>query len=736
MKLKIFIALSLFCILKGFGQFSYSFQALSGAFTPNAGPTVVHSSGVDDALSAAINIGFTFNYACVNYTQFKVSTNGVMFLGAGAVGSNLTNNLNTSSDRPAIAPLWDDLATGTGGSVNYRLTGAAPNRILTVEWLNMEWSYSASNPVISFQVKLYETSNRIDFVYRQEAAAVVVNGASIGLGHTTSGVFYSLDGTGASPNAVFGSETTNLSTKPATNQIYRWDLQSCTAPVPSGTAIATPNSSCVAFVTSLNVSGSTNGCGATYQWQSAPALAGPYSNIGGATGATHNANVSTTTYFRRITTCGASTATSNVASATVGSVTIPCSLSSYASSTVAYNFNAFVGTVLPTTDDVLFSAVSQFGFPFCFSGQQFSGGYVSSNSTFVFDAVPCYPNILAMPGGVSAAPGIGTGWSIATAAPTPSSTTPRNAILGPWHDINPGTGGTMRMATLGAAPNRSFVVSFENIPMFSCTTLSFTGQIKLMETTNAIQIHIGNKPLCSGWNSGQAIMGLHSYDGNTYIPPVNMVAHNAPTQWTMVNTAYSFTSSCPSQSICGVILPNEFKNLYGQQVDGINKLWWETNEDNNTKEYIVERSDDAIAFNQIHIESSGKGEKYLYNDNTFKRGGVSYYRVTAVALNGKTSTTSIYAIYSTEDPVLVGRIYPNPSFDQIYIDVTGRGAISNCKFNMYDQLGRKVISMDYNIEFGKNTIEMDIQELNKGIYILEIIADEKTVISKQKFSRY
>ena len=113
-------------------QINYVFTASGGAFAANTTPTVVHAAGVDDAISAVINIGFTFRYGCVNYTQFKVTSNGVMFLGSTAAGSNAGNNLNTSTDRPAIAPLWDDLATGAAGNVNYKVTGVAGARILTV----------------------------------------------------------------------------------------------------------------------------------------------------------------------------------------------------------------------------------------------------------------------------------------------------------------------------------------------------------------------------------------------------------------------------------------------------------------------------------------------------------------------------------------------------------------------------------------------------------------------------
>ena len=40
-----------------------------------------------------------------------------------------------------------------------------------------------------------------------------------------------------------------------------------------------------------------------------------------------------------------------------------------------------------TTDDVLFTTIVNFGFPFCFGGSQYWGGYVASNGAFVFDGI-------------------------------------------------------------------------------------------------------------------------------------------------------------------------------------------------------------------------------------------------------------------------------------------------------------------------------------------------------------
>lgn len=309
-------------------QLSYTFTAVSGTYTANATPTTIHSTSVDDQISAAINIGFTFNYACSNYTQVRVSSNGWLTFNTAYTGSDAYNDLNTGSNKPAIAPLWDDLATSSSSSsVNYKLTGSAPNRIFTIEWSQMRWYYSSSNNVISFQCKLYETTNVIEFIYTQGGSAVSSGSASIGLSGNTSGDFYSLNGTGASPTASTVTETTTLNTKPANGQIYRWTPGgNCSGTPTGGTANASPTtiSSCASPTTTLTLTGGSTGCGLTYQWQSAPAAAGPWTNISGATNTSYTANPASNTYYRVVTTCTNSGLSANSSSVLVTvTITIP-----------------------------------------------------------------------------------------------------------------------------------------------------------------------------------------------------------------------------------------------------------------------------------------------------------------------------------------------------------------------------------------------------------------------------
>lgn len=203
------------------GQISYTFTSTTSTYASVSGGSTIIGNGNNNALSSSTDIGFTFVYGCNSYTQFKASSNGWMSLGTAASSSRSTNDLTTTGNGPILAPLWDDLETNSSSSgVRYRTTGTAPNRVLTVEWRNMLWNRNADDPVITFQVKLYETSNVVEFIYNREAEGVDNGSASIGLnGGSSNTDFYSVNGSGV---VTYGTETNNINTKPATNRVYRW----------------------------------------------------------------------------------------------------------------------------------------------------------------------------------------------------------------------------------------------------------------------------------------------------------------------------------------------------------------------------------------------------------------------------------------------------------------------------------------------------------------------------------
>lgn len=207
----------------------YTFTPSSGTFTPLAGATVITpvSGDSDDGRFSPVPIGFTFRFDGTDFTQVSACTNGWMSFPTATNFARINTLDGTigGPNRPFVAPFFDDHDM-VSGSVSYLTTGASPNRIFTMQWLNARWDYLGTAPAISFQVKLYETTNRVQFIYRQEAGAIAMDpnsfGASIGLAGTTtgSGQYLSLNNPGAAPTASSTAETLNISTKPATGQIY------------------------------------------------------------------------------------------------------------------------------------------------------------------------------------------------------------------------------------------------------------------------------------------------------------------------------------------------------------------------------------------------------------------------------------------------------------------------------------------------------------------------------------
>ncbi len=207
--------------------------------------------------------------------------------------------------KAVLFPLWDDLA-GDLGEASYSTTGAAPNRIFTFQFKNWQWNYGASGPVISFQVKLYETTNVIEYVYRPETNSINGSfvGASIGIADDASVANYlSVNGSTATATASSTTFTTNISSKPANGQIFRFspppDCSTGTFPATAAASVF-PASVCLSGNVTLSISTAMPVVSnLKYQWQSSPTGAAPWTSINApANLPTYSATVSTPTYFR------------------------------------------------------------------------------------------------------------------------------------------------------------------------------------------------------------------------------------------------------------------------------------------------------------------------------------------------------------------------------------------------------------------------------------------------------
>ncbi|GAB3860337.1 hypothetical protein GCM10028822_38070 [Hymenobacter terrigena] len=249
--------------------------------------TAISTANTDDANSAAQNIGFTFNYNGTAFTQFVLNTNGLIRLGSAApsvanmFGVYETGQTATGVDPIAstnaadvnlIMPFNFDLTAGTG-TPEYRVTttGTSPNRVCTIQWKNVSDKSGTSRlsqyANFSFQTKLYETSNRIEFVYGTATASAntaisrfpsvgikgsgSANGQTVLANKTTGAAAWS---TTTFISGVYSGTTHNFNSTalPDAGRTYRFDTGTPVVPTPpanddcANAVTLTPGATCTA----------------------------------------------------------------------------------------------------------------------------------------------------------------------------------------------------------------------------------------------------------------------------------------------------------------------------------------------------------------------------------------------------------------------------------------------------------------------------------------------------------
>ncbi|HEU5434860.1 MAG TPA: PKD domain-containing protein, partial [Telluria sp.] len=141
----------------------------------------------DDRAAGPFPIGFAFKYYGNTYTQFYVTTNGlVQFVSP----TSAYNNGCLPSLSNTILAFWDDLRTDVSGQpsgkIEYQTIGQASERKLVVQWTN-QFFFGSNLPMGTFQVVLSEGSNEVKLQYRYLREAQSMGGsATIGIQGSTS----------------------------------------------------------------------------------------------------------------------------------------------------------------------------------------------------------------------------------------------------------------------------------------------------------------------------------------------------------------------------------------------------------------------------------------------------------------------------------------------------------------------------------------------------------------------
>lgn len=145
--------------IMGRSQLEYNFTYRKDIFRPLVGTII--DFGSNDYADVELPVGFNFTYEGSSVNQVRVGKKGWVQLDNTFDGS-VSNTLKNSAITEILAPLWDNsMTTDELSTIIYTVKSSSPTRVFSIEWRNVLLDGKRQN----FQVKLYETSNIIEFWY-------------------------------------------------------------------------------------------------------------------------------------------------------------------------------------------------------------------------------------------------------------------------------------------------------------------------------------------------------------------------------------------------------------------------------------------------------------------------------------------------------------------------------------------------------------------------------------------
>ncbi|MFN8143190.1 MAG: hypothetical protein U0073_02120 [Bacteroidia bacterium] len=486
----------------------------------NTGTSLLIFSGMDDAASTVQNIGFSFSFNGISYSQFSVNSNGLMKLGSSVVSSSAINLLTGGTDFPKICPYWDDLSTGTSGIIHFKTTGVAPSRKLIVEWNVTVPKNTGGAANAKCQVWLFETSGIVQFVYGSGFVANSLNGGyTVGLS-TSASDFFCIN-TSTSTKSI--TEINNNTVAIPSTRTYKFTPPVPTSPPNCATSLF-PANGATGLAPDFNNINWANGGGSpsgydVYFGTNAASLPLVSSNQSGLSYTPGVLSWNTTYYYKIV--------PRNVVGPAVGCSTIQFQtgtlLNFAVSRLTGISFSSISGTGSSVTswknstntDDNL-SDIIPIGFGFGYQGASFSNVLISTNGFITFNTST------SATGGGSGSP---YNYTNANLSAVGASASP--SILAPFYEDlvcqgNPNTAASLstsiRYLTTGVAGSRVFTVEWIGMETYQNFGPNLNFQIKLYEGTNTIEFVYG---AMEGYNGTTVYDYSYSCGMNAmYISPV------------------------------------------------------------------------------------------------------------------------------------------------------------------------------------------------------------------------
>ncbi|MFI5218699.1 MAG: T9SS type A sorting domain-containing protein [Bacteroidia bacterium] len=161
------------------------------------------------------------------------------------------------------------------------------------------------------------------------------------------------------------------------------------------------------------------------------------------------------------------------------------------------------------------------------------------------------------------------------------------------------------------------------------------------------------------------------------------------------------------------------------------QISWSTASELNSKEFIIERTRNALDFEEIaHVKGAGTTTT-LNNYRSFDLqplNGNNYYRLKQIDFNGSYSYSKL-AVAVFESTGINLSIIPNPANDDFALRFQATGN-SSASIKISDIRGKELLSTSLNPVEGITLYAVSAAEFSQGIYFVQLTVDDQISIAK------
>lgn len=182
-----------------------------------------------------------------------------------------------------------------------------------------------------------------------------------------------------------------------------------------------------------------------------------------------------------------------------------------------------------------------------------------------------------------------------------------------------------------------------------------------------------------------------------------------------------YSSACP-------LLDVKILNFQGTLLNNKAALQWSSQNENDLKEYVIQKSTDGINFENVGKESALKDENntlYNFTDPEDVNNTV-YYRLQLInTINSELKYSKIISLYNKNTPFKISTVNPFNSSIKMAVFLPFQG---NVDFNLCDMYGHSVKRKTMTLYKGNSNVSIDdVSSLPPGLYILRAVFNGSVV---------